>query len=104
MFSTDARAFCKVKHDESSNLVKVTKASAEDFDIFHNMISIHCNSLKTEKDLHKVYALIQEISHLEIMNILQYDEPRSAVIVFSPEQCTKGMTNNENIVYMIKIH
>ncbi|XP_059146945.1 protein mono-ADP-ribosyltransferase PARP14-like [Physella acuta] len=85
-----ARAFRKVKHDESSNLLKVTKASAEDFDIFHNMISIHCNSLTTEKDLHRVHALIQEMSHLEIINIIQYDDPRSAVVVFSPEHCSKG--------------
>ncbi|CAG5128060.1 unnamed protein product, partial [Candidula unifasciata] len=82
-----AVATASFKHKADSNLLKVEMATKEDFDTHLNLVSVHGYFCNTDEQRRELKKKIEEISQMEVIDIIQQEEPRSAIIVFNPDSC-----------------
>ncbi|CAL1527167.1 unnamed protein product [Lymnaea stagnalis] len=86
----DARALRRVKHDEKSNIAAVTLASEKDFNWHKNLIAVHGYSFESSTDKSKLKLRLSKRLKPDVVEILQYDEPRSLIVKLSKEQCERA--------------
>lgn len=66
-------------------------ATKEDFNTYSNLLSVHGHySFDTAAKKGELKAKVAEKTGFQVLDLFQYDEPRSAIIVFDPKTC-QGM-------------
>ncbi|CAL1549062.1 unnamed protein product, partial [Lymnaea stagnalis] len=83
----DARAFRRTRHNEDSNITKVTIASENDFNWYSNLVAVFGYSFESKKDINAFKDQISNCLKRDVQEIIQYDEPRSLIVKFNPKHC-----------------
>ncbi|GFO49676.1 hypothetical protein PoB_007618100 [Plakobranchus ocellatus] len=81
----DANGVFMMNHGPDSNLERLEKATAADFNIFVDRVSVHGFCMKNSLARDKFFDFIVTKTQMGIKDFFIQDEPRSAIIIFEDD-------------------
>ncbi|GFR99676.1 poly [ADP-ribose] polymerase [Elysia marginata] len=81
-----AMNMCQQKHGPDSNFLRVEMSTEADFNTYPNKVSVHGFPLK-DKSKRRFLEFVHDVTGWEVIDIIQWNEPRSAILVFDEEEC-----------------
>ena len=87
MLSEGAIRTCERKHGSGSNFAKVELSSEADFDTYPNKVSVHGFNPKQKEWKQRLKEFARRKTGMRVKNVMQWNEPRSAILVFDEKDC-----------------